>query len=315
MYIAAFDGSRVYQYTLSTAWDVSTATYDSVDFYSGNGRTNLTDIHFSSDGTKMYLASYDSPASIYQYTLSTAWDLSTASYASKSANVSANTTFPTGVAFSADGTKMYTGGPSSPPTTVFQYTLSTAWDTSTASYDSKSYTLADSSDFMWVSDLSSDGTSLYGGAGNDGIVILTLNTAYDISSVSAEAYFNLGGLYFAGADKRQDADVLYGVAGSSIHEITTALLTQTLDLSTGSYFSFTPSGATTVSFTNAPASGKAVGFAVEINGDGSAITWPSSVKWPSGVAPTATASKEVYAFVTTDGGTSYYGKLAGSDIA
>jgi len=70
-----------------------------------------------------------------------------------------------------------------------------------------------------------------------------------------------------------------------------------------------------VSFTNAPASGKAIGFSVEINGDGSAITWPSSVKWPSGVAPTATASKEVYAFVTTDGGTSYYGKRAGSDIA
>ena len=101
----------------------------------------------------------------------------------------------------------------------------------------------------------------------------------------------------------------------TVYQYSTVAYTQTLDLSTGSYFSFTPSGATTVSFTNAPASGKAVGFAVEINGDGSAITWPSSVKWPSGVAPTATASKEVYAFVTTDGGTSYYGKLAGSDIA
>ena len=91
--------------------------------------------------------------------------------------------------------------------------------------------------------------------------------------------------------------------------------TQTLDLSTGTTFSFTPSAATDILFSNPPASGKAIGFSVEINGDGSAITWPSSVKWPSGVAPTATASKEVYAFVTTDGGTSYYGKLAGSDIA
>jgi hypothetical protein len=97
--------------------------------------------------------------------------------------------------------------------------------------------------------------------------------------------------------------------------VTTGSGTASLDLSTGTTFSFTPSGATTVSFTNPLATGTAIGFSVEIIGDGSAITWPSSVKWPSGVAPTATASKEVYAFVTTDGGTSYYGKLAGSDIA
>lgn len=92
--------------------------------------------------------------------------------------------------------------------------------------------------------------------------------------------------------------------------------TQTLDLSTGHTFSFTPSAATDILFSNPPASGNATGFSVEVNNSGGyALTWPSSVKWPSGTAPTATASKEVYAFVTTDGGTSYYGKLAGSDIA
>jgi len=94
-----------------------------------------------------------------------------------------------------------------------------------------------------------------------------------------------------------------------------AMAANDVDLSLGTYFTKTISGATTLTFSNAPASGKAIGFSVEINGDGSAITWPSSVKWPSGTAPTATASKEVYAFITTDGGTSYYGKLAGSDIA
>ena len=91
--------------------------------------------------------------------------------------------------------------------------------------------------------------------------------------------------------------------------------TASLDLSTGTTFSFTPSGATTVSFTNPPASGNAIGFSVEINGDGSAITWPSSVKWHEAIAPTATASKELYALVTTDGGTTYYGRKAAEDIA
>jgi len=49
----------------------------------------------------------------------------------------------------------------------------------------------------------------------------------------------------------------------------------------------------------------------------SAITWPSSVKWPSGLAPTTPApgTKDLFTFLTTDGGTTYYGKKAGSNIA
>jgi hypothetical protein len=97
--------------------------------------------------------------------------------------------------------------------------------------------------------------------------------------------------------------------------VTTGSGTAALDLSTGTTFSFTPSGATTVSFTNPPASGLACAFTVEINGDGSAITWPAGVKWPSGTAPTATATKELYAFITTDGGTTYYGKQAATELA
>jgi len=57
-----------------------------------------------------------------------------------------------------------------------------------------------------------------------------------------------------------------------------------------------------------------------IRGDGatdSAITWPSSVKWPSGVAPTTPApgTKDLFTFLTTDGGTTYYGKKAAEGLA
>ena len=49
----------------------------------------------------------------------------------------------------------------------------------------------------------------------------------------------------------------------------------------------------------------------------SAITWPSSVKWPSGLAPTTPApgTKDLFTFLTTDGGTTYYGKKAAEGIA
>lgn len=49
----------------------------------------------------------------------------------------------------------------------------------------------------------------------------------------------------------------------------------------------------------------------------SAITWPSSVKWPAGVAPTtpAAGTKDLFTFLTTDGGTTYYGKKAAEGLA
>ena len=87
-----------------------------------------------------------------------------------------------------------------------------------------------------------------------------------------------------------------------------------VDLPPGTSFSKTIPGATTITFSNPPASGLAIGFAVEINGDGSAITWPASVKWHEATAPTATATKEIYTFITTDGGTTYYGRKAGEDM-
>lgn len=99
--------------------------------------------------------------------------------------------------------------------------------------------------------------------------------------------------------------------------IRAVVLTQTLDLSTGHTFSITPTDATDVLFSNPPASGVATGFTVEVDNSagGYAITWPSSIKWHLNTAPTATASKEVYTFITTDGGTTYYGKKAGENLA
>ena len=91
---------------------------------------------------------------------------------------------------------------------------------------------------------------------------------------------------------------------------------QTLDLSTGNRFSFTTTGATEVIFSNPPATGTPTGFSLEVdNSSGYALTWPSSLKWHGGSAPTVNAGKSVYAFITTDGGTTYFGKLAGEGIA
>jgi len=76
----------LYQYTLSTAFDISTATYDSVSFSFGtevNFFVGNQPISFSSDGTKIIAYGYPvagNRSRFYQYDLSTAYDLSTISY-------------------------------------------------------------------------------------------------------------------------------------------------------------------------------------------------------------------------------------------
>lgn len=132
MYLAHRTTTVLHQYTLSTPWDVSTAIYDSKSFSMsaqlGTGRQIA--FIFSTDGTKLYGTDIRGKV-IYQYTLSVEWDISTASYASKSFNFSAASSFPCGLAASTDGLSFYTCDPISDK--VDRYLLSTAWDISTAS--------------------------------------------------------------------------------------------------------------------------------------------------------------------------------------
>lgn len=82
MYLIAESGIG-YQYTLSTAGDPSTASYDSksFDFTSGSSPLSRTeDIHLSPDGTVVFIAD-SSYGGLGRFTLSTAEDISTAVYA------------------------------------------------------------------------------------------------------------------------------------------------------------------------------------------------------------------------------------------
>ena len=87
------------------------------------------------------------------------WNISTAVYASLSISVSSQSSYPVGVAFSSDGTKMYIMDNGSE--TVYQYTLSTAWNVSTASYASLSKSVSAQASNPWGVAFSSDGTKMY----------------------------------------------------------------------------------------------------------------------------------------------------------
>lgn len=105
----------------------------------------------------------------------------------------------------------------------------------------------------------------------------------------------------------------YAVEGSAIDDTGAAA---TLDLSVANFFSATQDEACTFTFSNPPASGDFGGFILELtNGGAFSVTWPASVDWPGGTAPTLTAAGvDQLVFTTRDGGTTYFGFVAGLDI-
>jgi hypothetical protein len=87
------------------------------------------------------------------------------------------------------------------------------------------------------------------------------------------------------------------------------------DANNAGAFSLTMSGNTTFTFGSVTAD-RSVGFILQLTGNGSTVTWPSSVKWAGGTAPDAPANGEtdILVFHTRDGGTNWYGVLS-SDAA
>lgn len=129
MYVVSETGT-VYQYSLSTAFDIATASYDSVSFSLTGQMTEARTIKFKPDGTTFIVLKYNSRI-LYQYNLSTAWDLSTASYSGKSLTIggSYNSYF---FDIRPDGSEIYVHTQYS-NAYLSSFTISTPWDLSTAS--------------------------------------------------------------------------------------------------------------------------------------------------------------------------------------
>jgi hypothetical protein len=105
----------------------------------------------------------------------------------------------------------------------------------------------------------------------------------------------------------------YAIEGSAIGN---AGASRTFDLAVANFFSVTLDQASTFTFSNPPGSGDFGAFVMEItNGGAFVITFPASVDWPGGTAPTLTASGvDQLVFTTRDAGTTWFGFVAGLDI-
>lgn len=123
----------------------------------------------------------------------------------------------------------------------------------------------------------------------------------------------------ATAQQVVDAAMTTGLTRQALGSINT---NTTIDWSAGSYVTATIGGALTFTFSNpAPTDKACVAYLQLTNGGSAVITWPVSVTWSGGTAPTLRASGvDLLRFYTQDNGTTWFGtaendesNVAGSD--
>ena len=130
------------------------------------------------------------------------------------------------------------------------------------------------------------------------------------------------GLTQASGIVTSDANGVVSFDNGTIEEVTTVTSSSnaaTINLRDGNLFEHDLTENVTYTFSNPAASGRASSFVLKVIQDSSArtITWPSSVDWPAATAPTLTATNngvDVFVFFTIDGGTTYYGFVAGQAL-
>ena len=134
MYFVGAINDRVYEYDLSTPWLVNTATH--LQNVSISTQESVpTGITFSNTGASMYVVGSGTD-NVYQYTLSTPWNVVTASFTAR-ANLAAQDTEPAGFTFNSIGTRAYVAG--SQKDNIYMYTLSEAYNVATMIYSSNLY--------------------------------------------------------------------------------------------------------------------------------------------------------------------------------
>ena len=187
----AIEGT-VIEYSLSTAFDITTATKTSetdLDIGGGTLMDKPHAIEFKPDGKVMYVIRSESGGvGVEQFNLTTAWDTSTLSHDTsldivKIKDDNEEDVQIRAVTFKTDGTRVYIAlrdyG------RVIQYDLSTPWDISSETNEVESNLFTGEEDNIRNIQFSSDGTFMYlGGNGGDDINKYKLPTAWDVSTIT-----------------------------------------------------------------------------------------------------------------------------------
>jgi DNA-binding beta-propeller fold protein YncE len=215
---------------------------------------------------------------VFEYNLGTAWDISTASYL-QGFSVAAQGTSPTELFFKPDGTKMYIIEAAGDD--VNEYDLGTAWNVSTASF-LQLFSIATEEINPSGIFFKPDGLKMYiTGTTSDAVHEYDLGTAWDISTASFVQNFSVA------TEDGTPQGMFFKPDGAKMY-----ILGSTNDV----VYQYS-----TVSSSNTTPT----------------VAWPESITWETGSAPTLPdlGQTDVLEFYTSDGGTTYYGKLKEDNVS
>lgn len=188
----AVGGNTIYQYSLSSAYAVSTASYDSISFSFASQDSTPQSVVMDSTNTNLYMLG-GTNKTVYQYTLSTS-NVGTLAYASKSFSVNSQETAPTALAFNTDLSTMYVLGTTN--RTIYQYGLTSAGNVATAVYTASppgSFSVASQESNPTGLAFNSSGTRCYViGSTTDSVFMYTLSSAWDITTATYTSKYFLG---------------------------------------------------------------------------------------------------------------------------
>jgi len=199
MFVVGMSQNKIFEFDLTTGFDVSTATKNSNECsFIGLG-DDVVDIDFNSDGTKLFLVDQHqggNDETIEEFDLSTAYDVSSCTHVEE--HFKGDFVGSVGIEFDASGTKLFiynTAGTDS----IKQYSLSSPYNLSNPTLQKQSTGTSDKN-FQTIESqpsgftFSSDGSKMFiTGKNKDKVQEFNLSTPFDLSSVSRTNGYDISG--------------------------------------------------------------------------------------------------------------------------
>ncbi len=189
---SANTNSVVIEFILSTAYDISTATENQTKNIYVDGSLIATQVVFNNDGTKMFIVNHGHQKEIDYWSLTTAFDISTATH-DGAFPISGQEARANSVAFNNDGTRMFVvGAGNMSQHRIHEYSLDTPYDLSSTVTHLNTEDLSSSHNYLDGITFNYNGTKMFIiNSVQDRISQFKLTTPYDASTLSLEGNFDV----------------------------------------------------------------------------------------------------------------------------
>ncbi len=189
---SANTNSVVIEFILSTEYDISTATENQTKNIYVDGSLIATQVVFNNDGTKMFIVNHGNQKEIDYWSLTTAFDISTATH-DGAFSISGQEARANSVAFNNDGTRMFVvGAGNMSQHRIHEYSLDTPYDLSSTVTHLNTEDLSSSHNYLDGITFNYNGTKMFIiNSAQDRISQFKLTTPYDASTLSLEGNFDV----------------------------------------------------------------------------------------------------------------------------